>query len=432
MFSYIKKLRERDEFKKYFFNTSWLFFEKAIKMLFGVFVIVLLTRYLGPENYGVFSYAQSFVAIFLALSTLGIDVILVRELAQKVRDSNELIGTAILLKVLVSIIAIVIIVVLNLFVEDKTAVYLTNIISLSLIFQGINCIDSYFQAKVLSKYTVIMNSSAFAVSSTVKILMIVFEAKLEYFAYSLVFDALLISMGYLFIFKLQKESMFLLKFNKEIALYYFKTGWPLLLVAVAAFIYTRIDQVMLKYLIGNTAVGYYSAATRLSELFYFIPILISQSIFPKILKAKTNSEDEYFGLLQKTYKVLIWIAIPIFLMFFFLSEYVILLVYGETFYESASILKVLSFSIVLNSIGVVSTKILYAEHYEKKYLYRSILGVFLNIALNFWFISIYGVTGAAVATILTLFFIYYIYDIFDKELHRFYYLKWICYLPTFK
>ncbi len=432
MITKLKSLKNHQGFMKYFKNTSWLLFERIFKMGISFFVIILLTRYLGPGNFGLLSYSQSLVGIFVAFATLGIDVILVRELTKNKEANDKLLGTAIILKFIASIIAIAIIFVLNSMIEDKEAVLLTNIIAFILLFQGISVIDTYFQANVLSKFSAIANTFAFVISSMVKLALIFYEAELIYFAYSLVFDSVVIAIGYLYIYAKQKKSLISLKYDKQIAIYFLKNGWPLMLVAMAAFIYTRTDQVMIKHLVGNEAVGNYAAATKVSELFYFLPLLITQSVFPKIIEIKLKSEKEYFKLLEKLYKLLVWTAIPVSLSLFVFSDSIVSILYGEAYIEAASILNILAFAIVFNAIGSITTKILYAEHYEKKYLYRSILGVFVNIGLNFWLINLYGASGAAVSTLITLFVIYYIYDIFDKDLHKFYSMKWRCFIPQIK
>jgi len=202
-----------------------------------------------------------------------------------------------------------------------------------------------------------------------------------------------------------------------------------MMVALAAFIYTRTDQVMLKYLVGNEAVGNYAVAIKVSELFYFIPLLITQSLFPKIVEMKQKSEKEYFYFLEKIYKLLVWSSIPIALGLFIFSDFIVSTLYGEQYKQASEVLSILAFAIIFNAIGTITTKVLYVEHYERKYLYRSILGMFVNIGLNFYFIPIYGIQGAAISTMITLFIIYYIYDILDKDLHKFYYLKLKCFIP---
>ncbi|MDY0117344.1 MAG: flippase [Sulfurimonadaceae bacterium] len=414
---------------RYFKNTSWLFFERIIKMFIGFFIVILLTRYLGPENYGLLSYSQSFVSIFIAFATLGIDVIVVRELTKNQANSTKILGTAFFLKIFASLGTIGIIFSINLFMEDNEAVLLTNIIAFSLLFQSINIIDTFFQANIISKYSALANTIAFIFSSALKFTLIFNEADLVYFAYALVLDSFFIAIGYIYIYIQQKQSLLYWRYDMPTAIYFLKTGWPLMFVALAAFIYTRTDQVMLKHLLNNEAVGHYAAAIKVSELFYFIPLLITQSLFPKIVQMKEKSEKEYFILLEKLYRLLVWSAIPIAIGLFFWSDSIVLLLYGEQYIQASSVLCILAFAIILHAIGTITTKVLYVEHFERKYLYRSILGVFVNIGLNFYFIPLYGAQGAAISTLITLFTIYYIYDIFDKDLHRFYYLKIAGFIP---
>ena len=64
----MQRLKSHQGFLKYFKNTSWLLFEKIFKAFTEVFVGIWIARYLGPEQFGLFSYAQSFAALFLALA----------------------------------------------------------------------------------------------------------------------------------------------------------------------------------------------------------------------------------------------------------------------------------------------------------------------------------------------------------------------------
>ena len=432
LFKKLKFLKDHHAFMRYFKNTSWLLCERMFQMGISFFIIILLSRYLGPVNLGLLSYSQSFIGMFFVFSSLGLDAILVREITKNKKNSNKLLGTAFFLKLLTSLVAICIIFVVNMFMEDQEAILLTNIIAFTLIFQSIKTIDVYFQANVISKYTALMNLVAFVFSSMLKLMLIYFEMDLIYFAYALVFDGVFAAIGYLYIYTKQKQSFLQWEFDKTTAMYLLKNGWPLVLVAFAAFIYTRTDQLMLKHLVGNEAVGNYAAAVRVSELFYFIPLLITQSIFPKMIEIREKCEKEYFILLENLYKLLFWSAIPIALGLFIFSDFIVTLLFGSQFTQASSILSIMAFAIILNAIGSISTKVLYAERYERKYLYRSILGVFVNIGLNFYFIPLYGPQAAAISTIITLFTIYYIYDVLDKDLYKFYYLKLQCFNPIKK
>lgn len=86
----IKKLRHKISllqnnkgFLKYFENTSWLFVERIIRMFIGIFVGIWVARYLGPKEFGLLSYAQSFVGLFTIFATLGLDSIVVRGVGKR-------------------------------------------------------------------------------------------------------------------------------------------------------------------------------------------------------------------------------------------------------------------------------------------------------------------------------------------------------------
>lgn len=66
MLTKLKSLKSNQGFMKYFKNTSWFLLEKILRLTVGLFVGILVARYLGPEKFGLFSYAQSFVGFFTA------------------------------------------------------------------------------------------------------------------------------------------------------------------------------------------------------------------------------------------------------------------------------------------------------------------------------------------------------------------------------
>jgi len=90
----LKPLFSNKGFLKYFKNTSWLLVEKLLRIFVGLFVGVWIARYLGPENFGILSYSQSFVAIFSVIATLGLDNIVVRDLLNEKKKINIILGTS--------------------------------------------------------------------------------------------------------------------------------------------------------------------------------------------------------------------------------------------------------------------------------------------------------------------------------------------------
>ena len=79
-------------------NTGWLFADSILRMGVGMFVGVWIARYLGPQQFGVLSYAMAFVALFSAVATLGLDSIVIREVLRNPASANEIMGSAFILK----------------------------------------------------------------------------------------------------------------------------------------------------------------------------------------------------------------------------------------------------------------------------------------------------------------------------------------------
>ena len=106
MLSKLQALSQNQGFMKYFKNTSWLFFERALRMVVGLFVGVWVARYLGPEQFGMLSYAQSLVLLFSTVATLGLDSIVVRELVRHPNKQNILLMTTFFLRLVAAILVI--------------------------------------------------------------------------------------------------------------------------------------------------------------------------------------------------------------------------------------------------------------------------------------------------------------------------------------
>ena len=338
----LKTLRQHQGFMRYFKNTSWLMGEKVLRMFVGLFVGIWVARYLGPEQFGLFSYAQSFVGLFVAFATLGLDGIIVRELVKDPNKRDALLGTAFRLKLIGALLVLIALAfAVKLSHQDTITTLLIFIVASATVFQSFNIIDFYFQANVLSKYTVYANIISLFISSLIKVWLILNNAPLIAFAAVVLFDSMILMLGYVYFFQRHsKLNIKNLKFNKSTALNLLKDSWPLILSGFVVSIYMKIDQIMIKEMLNSEAVGQYAAAVRLSEAWYFIPMVIASSLFPAIINAKKHSEKLYYERLQKLYDLMVWIAIAIALPMTFLSDWVVNLLYGEQYNQAGSVLMI--------------------------------------------------------------------------------------------
>jgi len=418
MIKKLTNLKNHQGFMKYFKNTSWLFAEKILRMVVGLFVGVWVARYLGPEHFGTFSYAQSFVGLFSVIATLGLNGIVVRELLKYPQKESELLGTAFILKLFGAVSTLVILYLAVVFTSnDNYTNSLIFIIASGVVFQSFNVIDFYFQAKVMSKYVVYTNVVSLFISTLIKIMLILNNAPLEAFVWLTLFDNFVLACGFVYIFF--KNSQFKiknLKFKIEVAFSLLKDSWPLILSGMVVAVYMKIDQIMIKEMLGSAEVGQYAAAVRLSEAWYFIPMVISSSLFPAIISAKKVSEKLYYERLQRLYDLMVWMAIAIALPMTFLSDWVVNLLYGGQYSQSADVLKIHIWAGVFVFLGVASGKWFIAENLQKYSFYRTLSGAILNIILNLVLIPIYGIIGAAIATLLAQSLASYFFNFFNKKL----------------
>ncbi|MBE9818283.1 flippase [Campylobacter concisus] len=410
---------------KYFKNTSWLFFEKILRMFVGLFVGIWVARYLGPERFGLFSYAQSFVGLFVAIATLGLDGIVVRELVKDESRTNELIGTAFYLKLIGAILTLLVLVIATQFTSnDRYTNLLVFIIASATIFQSFNVVDMYFQSKVLSKYVVFSNIISLFISSIVKITLILINAPLVAFAWAILFDSIVLAMGFIYFFlKYSTCEIKKIKFNKTIAISLLKDSWPLILSGVVVSIYMKIDQVMIQEMLGSEAVGQYAAATRLSEIWYFIPTVVASSLFPAIVNAKRQSEELYYDRLQKLFDLVVWIAIAIALPITFLSDMIVNMLYGEQYNQAASVLMIHIWASIFVFLGVVSGNWYINENLQLLAFWRAFYGMISNIFLNLLLITKYGIQGAAIATLISYMIVDFISDIVNCYSRRIFFMK---------
>ena len=417
-------IKDHPGFRKYFANTSWLMGERILRMAVSLFVGIFVARYLGPERYGLLSYANSFVGIFIVLGTMGLDDIVVRELVKKPEQQEKILGSSFLLKLVGTLLMWMAILAAVPFTKnDFQTNILIIIIAFGAVFQAFNVIDFSFQAKVKSKFIVHAQFVQLIISSIVKIILVVNETPLIWFASVYCLDAIVLAMGLIFVYFYNGNNIFHWKWSFETSKYLLRDSWPLMFAGVVVSVYMKIDQVMIKEMLGAKEVGLYAAAVKLSEAWYFLPLAITSSLFPAIVNAKLYQKEDYFQRLQKLYDLMVWLAVAIALPTAILSPWIVAFLYGNEYLESSSVLNIHIWSGIFVFLGVASSKYLLAENYIKKTFYRTFVGALLNIIMNYYLIGIMGIKGAALSTFASHFFAAYFYDILDKDLREMFILK---------
>lgn len=419
------EIKNNKGFLKYLKNTTWLLVEKCIRIISVVFIGAWIARYLGPDKYGLLAYSISIISVFMPLANLGLNDVLVKELLKKEVSKNEILGTSFISRLISgSLIFILILVFTILFNVDDTTKYLILVLSLNLIIQSFDVLDLFFQSEVKSRFAVYSRIIALILSNLIKVFLIVNEFSLIYFASIIIIEFSFVILIYIYYYNYSFEQRITKwKFKINIAIHFVKSSWPLILSGLMFVFYLRIDQIMVKEILGNKSGGIYAVAMNLSEVWYFLPQIITSSLFPMIISSKNRSSELYHSRLIKLYSLMFWLSISIALFITFFGGTIINILYGSDYSESFLILKIYIWSNVFYFFTTVSSKWLIAEDFFIYSFYRNFFGAILNFLLNFLLLKHLGVIGAAISTLISYLFVGLLFDLFVKKLRINFFLK---------
>ena len=285
--------------------------------------------------------------------------------------------------------------------NDQQTLLMNGIISVGIMFQSWELVDYYFQSQVQSKYTVWAQTIQLIVVSLCKLALIFWQASLFWFVIVFSIEYVILAILYLIMYIWRVGWFPIRRCNLKYTQKLLKNSLPLLFSTIAIMIYMKIDQIMLKELVGPASVGIYSAAVKLCEAWYQFPVLVAGSYYPAIIGAKVNNSELYNSYLQKLYSFLVWGAIAIAIPTTLFSDWIIHNLYGNEFAKSVVILQIYAWASVFVFMGVANHKWLLIENCQKYILLTTLLGMVINIVCNIILIPLYGASGAAVASLIS-------------------------------
>ena len=233
----------------------------------------------------------------------------------------------------------------------------------------------------------------------------------------------LITAFLLFYFYKLKHKEFNWKVDFQEAKRLLSLSWPLIISGVALMLYMRIDQVMIGNMIGNAAVGIYSVAVKMVEVWYFIPVAIVSSVFPKIIKIKEVSELQYNERLQLLYDVLVVVSVSLAIFVSLFADYIISFFYDIQYIESSRLIKMYSWVCIFYFLSSASGRWYINEGLQKYALNRNLIGLLIGIFLNYILIPKYGMDGSVYATLIAYFCAGYLFDVFSHKTRLAFYQK---------
>jgi O-antigen/teichoic acid export membrane protein len=382
-----------------------MFFGRIFLLGVSFFVGIYIARYLGPSNYGLLNYVTSFVGLFGFLASFGIDSIVSREIIKDYNKKDKIIGTGFYIKITGGLFAIIcILITAFLTTTDVFTIGLIGLFSLNFVPQAFNIIETFFQSQVLSKKVVVAQISANLISTTLKILVIFLGKGIFWLMIIYIIETSIYALLLLISFRKFGDSIEKWSFDINIATSLLKDSWPLMLSAVAFGIYMKIDQIMIKNMLGNEQTGIYAVAVKLSEIWYFLPSIICASVFPVIIKTTNISKGLFENRMKKLYFLMFWLAFIISLFITIFSRPIINILFGTQYLSAVTTLQIYVWASIGVFLGVAINQYLLASNLTKISFYNTLIGALINVILNVILIPKMGINGAAIATLISYIF----------------------------
>lgn len=416
MNSITKIVLHRIQKSKEAMNAIWIISGRIIQMIIAFIVGILSARYLGPSNYGLINYGTTFITFFTAFSTLGINSIIIKELIDFPDEQGKTIGTTLVVKLIASFLSILMIfgIVMILDHDEPLTIAVSAICSIALIFQIFDTFNYWFQSKYQSKISSIASLIAYVVTSIYKIFLLAFQKSVQWFAFATVLDYIIIAI-LLYVFY-KKNNGLPLSFSKKKGIELLKKSYHYILSGMMVAIYGQTDKLMLKQMLDETSVGYYSLASTINFMWVFVLQAIIDSMYPTILQAAKKSKEEFERKNKQLYAIVIYVSGFVAILFQFWGKFIVCLLYGKEYEPAVAPLRIVTWYTIFSYLGVARNIWIVSEGKQKylKYMYFS--AAMLNIILNYLFIPRWGAVGAAWASLITQIFTSIVIPMFIKDM----------------
>ena len=383
-------------------NAFWIVLERIIRLGVGFFVAIWVARYLGPSHYGVLSFGLAWVALFSTFGQLGLENIVVRDVVSDRGSEAEILGTATALRLIGGLIVVIgsstLYGVFYSF-DNRTQLTVITLAGLAQILLAAEVIDWWFRSRVEWRYVFRARVIAFIIATVGTIICITSGLDVVWIAAMTLLNAVMLA-GFLLIEWLRhskrKQSW---KARATRAKTLLLDSWPAILSGLAIMVYMRIDQIMIGSMMTEADVGVYSVAVKLSEVWYVIPLAITQSVMPSIVSARKSQNGSHEQRLIKLTALLFWSSFIVAILVTFTGPSLITILFGHEYRLAGEVLRVHFWAGIFVALGVGINQWYIAENRLQISLYGTIAGALINMLLNLVLIPEFGINGAAFCTV---------------------------------
>ena len=400
-------------------NSLWLISGKVIQMLVSLIIGLITTRYLGPSNYGLLSYATAYTTFFASLCTLGINSVLVKELIEHPDENGAILGSSIIMRVASSLLSAVAILGIVSIVDKNEPLTITVVAlcSLGMIFQVFDIFNYWFQSKLMSKVTAKVSLIAYVVVALYKVVLLMLGKDVAFFAFATALDYICI--GVLLFFFYKKHGGDRLRCSIPVCKRILSQSCYFIIPGLMVAIYSQTDRLMLKQYFSETTVGYYSTAVTICGLWVFVLSAIVDSFYPTIMEAsKSNDENEFERKNKLLYAIVFYISIFVSTFITLLAKPIIYILYGSAYLPGVNALRIITWYTAFSYLGVARDAWIVCKKRQKYLIWIYVSAAIANVVLNILLIPIWGASGAALASLAAQIITTFVVPFFIKPLRR--------------
>lgn len=394
--------------KNFIYNAIYQIFTFIVPLI----TIPYISRVLGVNNIGIYSYSYSIVYYFMLITLLGINNHGLRNVSRVSDDKDKRSFEFWSIYLLQFTIGILMIVIYNLCVilfikENKTIFFIQNMFLGSAILD----INWYFFGRERFKLTISRNV-IIKLLSLVLVFLLVKKAR-DLWIYTIIMSgSTLISQSYLWLF-IRKDVVFK-KISVRDVISNLKPCLLLFIPVIAYSIYKVMDKTMLGALSGTIALGYYENAEKVINIPISLITALGTVILPHM--SKNNSKESIINNMTKTFKLTFFIIVPMLFGIFVVSEDFCTVFFGVDFLNSSIIMKLLAPTVLFTSIAnIIRTNFLIPQKRDKVYVISTVIGAIINLIINALLIPKFSYYGACVGTIFAEFTVMLIQLLYAKK-----------------
>ena len=400
-------------------NASWLISGRIIQMVLSLFVSLLTARYLGPNNYGLINYALAYTSFFSSICTLGINSIIVKELIDNRENEGTIIGTTLVLQTISSFISSGIIVSIVSIIDNGEPITIVVVLlcCIGMIFNNLHVFTYWYQSNLNSKVSTIISLIGYVVVSLYRIILLITAKDVRYFAFATSVDYFVV--GVLLFFSYRFKHGQKLSFSFDCSKKILKSSLHFVLPSLMVSIYGQTDKLMLKQMISDAEIGYYSTAVAICGMWVFILTAIIDSMNPVIMELhKKNQFNAYRKKNVQLYHMVFYIALFVSLIISIFAKLIVSILYGDAYLPSVQPLRIITWYTAFSYLGVARNSWIVCENKQKYLIWIYISSAVFNVVLNSILIPFYGSSGAAFASLLSQIFSCIVVPAFIKPLRE--------------